>query len=218
MNLLSFPNLICVSDIYWLGGSPCCGKSTCAELLHKQFGLHYYKCDDHFGRHLEEGARRKLPVSSTVQGVTHEYIFMRSDEETLRLPFDLYAEQFPLIMEDIASLPRPLLVEGCALLPDLIRSRGVPNESALYMVPEEAFFRAQYKKRTWAYDRLKETSDPSQAFENWMRRDVAFAKAVAEKATAAGFRCLQVDGTMTLARTVHELANHFGISGKPTAS
>jgi hypothetical protein len=184
-------------------------------MLHKEFGLYYYKCDDHFGRHLEEGARRALQVSSTVRRVTHEYIFMRSDEENLRLLFELYAEHFPLIMEDIASLPRPLLVEGCAVLPDLIKSRGVPPENVFYMVPEEAFFRAQYKNRKWAHDRLKETSNPAQAFENWMKRDVAFAKSLAGKATAAGYRCLQVEGTMTLARTVEELANHFGLTGRP---
>lgn len=181
-------------------------------MLQREFGLHYYKCDDHFGRHLEEGARRAFPISSKVTQVTHEYIFMRSDAENLQLPFDLYAEHFQLILEDIASLPRPLLVEGCALLPDQLGLKKVPTQEVFYMVPEEKFFRSEYRKRTWAHERLKETSNPARAFENWMNRDVAFAKAIAYKARAAGFTCLEVDGSKTIKQTVEQVADHFRLS------
>jgi hypothetical protein len=204
--------MINISDVYWLGGSPCCGKSSAAELLRRSFGLHYYKCDDHFGRHVAEGARRGLSASSAVMRTNHEYVFMRSDAENLQLPFDLYGEEFELIVEDIRSLPRPLLVEGCALLPDRLRSLGVPAARAFYLVPDEAFFRAEYKKRTWAQDRLAETSDPARAFENWMNRDVAFAQVIAGRARAAGYPCVQVDGTKTLARTADDIARHFGLT------
>lgn len=35
---------------YWIGGSPCCGKSTISEMLIKEFGFDMYKCDDHLDR------------------------------------------------------------------------------------------------------------------------------------------------------------------------
>lgn len=200
-----------MNNIYWLGGSPCSGKSTCAEILQKKFGLHYYKCDDHFAHHLEEGAKRAFPMSSIVKQVTHEYIFMRSDADNLRLPLELYAEHFSLILEDIASLRRPLIIEGCALLPDLLARQKVAKQNVFYMTPKETFFRAEYKKRTWAHERLKETSDPAQAFENWMSRDVAFAREIAGRARLAGFACLEVDGSKSIAETVKQVANHFGL-------
>jgi hypothetical protein len=197
--------------IYWLGGSPCCGKSSVAERLSRCFGLHYYKCDDHFGRHLAVAASRGLPMSSVVARSTHEYVFMRSDAENLRLPFDLYNEHLDLIFADISSLPRPLLVEGCALLPERLKAAGVPPDRAHYLVPEELFFRAEYKKRTWAQDRLQETSDPARAFANWMNRDVAFARVISDMARAAGFPCTQVDGRVTCVETATAIARHFAL-------
>ena len=35
-----------MENIYYLGGSPCCGKSTIAEKLSKKYGFKYYKVDD----------------------------------------------------------------------------------------------------------------------------------------------------------------------------
>ena len=45
-----------MKNTMWIGGSPCCGKSSVAEILRDRFGLNYYKCDDHFDRHLQQGA------------------------------------------------------------------------------------------------------------------------------------------------------------------
>lgn len=36
-------------DIYWIGGSPCSGKSTIAEILAEKHDFTVFKCDDfHF--------------------------------------------------------------------------------------------------------------------------------------------------------------------------
>lgn len=204
-----------IEDVYWLGGSPCCGKSSVASLLHQRLGIHYYKCDDHFDRHLTEGARRGFPACSAVKGSNHEYVFMRSEAQVLQLPFDIYYEEFELILEDIHSLPRPLLVEGCALLPERLRDLGVSPQKAFYMVPKENFFREQYKKRTWARDRLLETSDPVRAYENWMNRDVAFARRIAEMAQSSGYSCVWIDGSRTIPEAADEVAEHFKFGPAP---
>lgn len=33
------------SHVYWIGGSPCSGKSTIAEMITKDYGYTYYQCD-----------------------------------------------------------------------------------------------------------------------------------------------------------------------------
>jgi hypothetical protein len=205
-----------INDVFWLGGSPCCGKSSVAALLKQRSGIYYYKCDEHFDRHITEGCRRGFPTCSIIKRTDHEYIFMRTDAEVLQIPFDVYREEFGLILEDIDSLPRPLLIEGCALLPERLSSLGVPPSHVFFMVPTEPFFRQEYKRRTWAHDRLRETSNPVRAYENWMNRDVAFARLISEMAESSGYPCMWVDGGRTVTDTAAEVARHFGIGPAQT--
>jgi 2-phosphoglycerate kinase len=200
-----------LDEIYWLGGSPCSGKSSVARILADTRGLNSYKCDDHMDTHIQAGAQKGLPVCSTLREKNHEYVFMRSHRENVQLPFDVYSEEFGLILEDLSSKPVPLLVEGCALLPAKLSELGVESGRAFYMIPTEDFFREQYALRTWAYDRLQETSDPEKAFENWMNRDVEFARLIEESARAHGFACMEVDGSRTLEQTAAEVARHLGL-------
>ena len=37
-------------DTYYIGGSPCRGKSTIAEILSKKYNLHYFKVDDYLDK------------------------------------------------------------------------------------------------------------------------------------------------------------------------
>ncbi len=200
------------NGVYWLGGSPCSGKSSIATALVEQFGLHYYKCDDHFDHHLKIGESRGLPTSSILRVSNHEYVFMRSHEENVRLAFDIFQEEFDLVLEDIASLPKPLLVEGCTLLPNCLAHLDISPGQAYYLVPTEQFFRTQYAKRLWAKDRLKETSNPALAYENWMKRDITFAQNVAATAQSHGFLCQWIDGQASIQATAHTIATHFNLA------
>jgi dephospho-CoA kinase len=50
------------SHAYILGGSPCSGKSTIAEMLSKRYQLPYYKVDDHDAAHFQRCQPEKQPV------------------------------------------------------------------------------------------------------------------------------------------------------------
>jgi hypothetical protein len=41
------------SQAYFIGGSPCSGKSTIAEMISRQYQLEYYKVDEYEGEHLQ---------------------------------------------------------------------------------------------------------------------------------------------------------------------
>lgn len=40
-----------LARVYWLGGSPCAGKSLIADSLVQTYGFQVYRCDDAFFRH-----------------------------------------------------------------------------------------------------------------------------------------------------------------------
>ena len=46
-------------NIYYIGGSPCAGKSSVAEILLRRYGLNYFKIDDFLDRSMQ--AVRFLP-------------------------------------------------------------------------------------------------------------------------------------------------------------
>jgi adenylate kinase family enzyme len=39
-----------MNNIYILGGSPCCGKSTIAEKICEKYGIQYYKVDNYLDK------------------------------------------------------------------------------------------------------------------------------------------------------------------------
>lgn len=197
---------------YWLGGSPCAGKSTVAERLCAAHGLGAYKADDHFGRHLEVAAARGWPVSTWLRTATATQIFCRSHAENVALALAVFREHFPLVVEDLAAIDEPLLVEGNVLLPDALAAHGVAPARAFYLVPTEAFQRAHYARRAWARDRVKDTPDPDAAFESWMARDVDFARAVAADAERHGYPARWVDGTRSPEETTLEPARAFALT------
>lgn len=49
-------------DIFYIGGSPCSGKSTVAEALAPRYGLAHFKADDHLDTFTTRGAAAGLPV------------------------------------------------------------------------------------------------------------------------------------------------------------
>ena len=80
----------------------------------------------------------------------------------------------------------------------------------IWMVPTEAFQRTHYPLRgAWIQEPLRDCRDPEQAFQNWMDRDVAFARQVAAEAAARGRRVLTVDGSQSIADNAAIVERHF---------
>jgi len=196
---------------YWLGGSPCAGKSSVAELLAVRHGLTHFKCDDHFDRHLAEGTARGFLWSTRVRSADAEAVFLRSPEENLRLAWELYREHAGLICEETGSLPGPLLVEGAQLQPAELIAHGVRPDQVFYLIPTEEFQRKHYAQRTWAPERVAGTSNPVLALENWMQRDAAYARRIAEEAARFGCPFLWIDGRLGLEAVAARVARHWNL-------
>ena len=50
------------SKAYILGGSPCSGKTTIAEMLVSRYGFQHYKADDYDSAHMQRSRPDQQPV------------------------------------------------------------------------------------------------------------------------------------------------------------
>jgi hypothetical protein len=192
-------SLIAQSDSsLWIGGSPCSGKSTVAQRLAAADGWSLYSCDDHWDDHVARATRDRLPVLTKVGSLAADVRLRQPIDVQVADVFEAYREEFALIRADLADVAMPVIVEGAALLPELLATMGVPADRAVWMVPTEAFQRAYYARRPWARDLLAGTPDADDLFDAWMRRDAAFAGLVARHAEDLEYQVVWVDGSVSV--------------------
>lgn len=191
-----------LSNIYWIGGSPCSGKSTIAQTLAEKYGWRYYSCDDAFWRHNQVTTPEAQPTFYRVMRLSSEDVWVsRPVAQQVAEEIAIYREEFPMILADLLALPRtqPILAEGAALLPECVAPLLTKSGHAVWVTPTADFQLAHYAQRAWAKDVVKDCSDPALAFDNWMQRDIQFAQFVRDEAQARGFPSLVVDGKLSLA-------------------
>ncbi|MBG0563999.1 hypothetical protein [Actinoplanes aureus] len=190
------------TDLWWIGGSPCSGKSTVAGIIAAARDVPLYSCDDAFERHAAAGPTLKKVTAMNIGDRLAQPIEVQVGDVVR-----LYREEFPLILADLGNAGARV-VEGAALLPELLAGIGVPREQAVWIVPTEEFQHRHYRQRAWAHELLASLARPDQAFTRWMRRDIAFARLVADQARDLGYPVIVVDGTTSatqVAAAVHEL-------------
>lgn len=198
-------------QIYVLGGSPCSGKSSIAERLAAEFGLNYYKIDDYEQAHAQRCSAQKQPVFTHYLGLSWNERWMRDVELQAEEEFAIARERWPLVLEDLQSLERPLLVEGASALPELVWSWIGASRQVAYLVPEAHFQIEHYRQRPWIKHILKDCADPEQAFEHWMQRDQLFGQKVLSQAQALGYHSQVVDGSCSLEEQYRDLVAWFGL-------
>src|SRR5689334_4970029 len=104
------------SKAYILGGSPCSGKSTIAEILVARYGFQYYKADDHDPDHMQRSQPDRQPVMFKISKMSWDEIWSRSPSELLEDELTYYHERFPFILDDLGQLESqtPAVFEGAA--------------------------------------------------------------------------------------------------------
>jgi 2-phosphoglycerate kinase len=200
-------------DIYWMGGSPCSGKSSIANTLADRYGLRLFRSDDHMDQHIRQADPVRQPAMAKIARMNWEQIWMRPVSEQVADELEFYREEFDQLCAELEQFPgkAPILAEGTAWLPELLIRAGVSPARTFFLVPTATFQVQHYAQRPWARDILSECSQPQQAFQNWMDRDSRFANAVEEQARAGGMPVRRVDGTLTLPETCALIERSFDL-------
>lgn len=200
-----------LSRVFWMGGSPCAGKSSIAEMLAEKYGLRVYHCDDAFERHRQSATEADQPVLRRLSKLSWDEIWMRPVEVQVESEFQIYREEFGMIVDDLLQLPQspPILAEGSALLPECVVPLLSDPHHAVWIVPTPAFQLEHYSRRDWIHAILAECENPTQAFSNWMNRDIAFAAQVAQAATANGMKVISIDGSRPIDEIAGEVAKYY---------
>lgn len=204
------------SNVYWLGGSPCAGKSSIARNLAAAHNLQLLEVDARFDEHAVRFTPAQQPALTTWLAGDCAERWLKPVAQLTADATACYAEHFAFILEDVREAvvagesKRPLLVEGSALLPSLV-SQHVPDlHHALWLVPSPAFQRRHYSQRPWIKEVLADCPDADRAFDGWMARDQAFANQVAEAAQSLGLRVERSDDSRTIAEQAAIIAAWYG--------
>ncbi|MDL2280994.1 hypothetical protein LJC10_03965 [Selenomonadales bacterium OttesenSCG-928-I06] len=190
-----------MKDIYFLGGSPCSGKSTFAEMIAEKYDMYYFKIDDYLDKYTELGAKDDIALIKKLQMMTIDEMWLRDPRKQSLDEVVFYQEIFNYIMYDLDKLPKDkkIITEGAALMPCLMCEHEVDTSKYICIVPEREFQIEKYSKREWVDDYLSSSSDKQKAFENWMERDILFAQYVLRDCQRYGYESLIVDDSKSLA-------------------
>lgn len=202
-----------MKDIYFIGGSPCSGKSTVAQALSTKYNMRYFKVDDHLDRYMKMGAANKKSICMKTEAMTPEQIWMRDPLIQCEDELLIYEEIFEFILEDLNQIDckNGIITEGAAFLPELVRSVNIPFERYLSITPSREFQIFHYSRREWVPYVLAECSNKEKAFENWMNRDAMFAQAVQQQCKALGYASLINSAEASVEELINKVVLHFGL-------
>ena len=199
--------------VYWLGGSPCAGKSSVAAIIAERHNLQLYRCDDHFEEHKAQIDPERHRTFASLAALSCDELWMRPVQVQVETELAYCRDVFAMIVEDLLSLPSspPILAEGTDLLPECVKPLLANPGRAFWLVPTTEFQYNYYSKRAWVHDILKNCTQPAKAFSNWMGRDAGFADRVEESATSLGLDVMRIDGNLSVADVAGIVEQSLGL-------
>lgn len=193
--------------IFFIGGSPCSGKSTVAERISKEYGAYYFKVDDFLDEFIGIAADKGYATCKKSVAMTPDEIWMREPLIQCEEEFRIYDEISEFVFEYLETIDADFIVtEGAAYTPKVMEKYS-PKEY-ISIIPTKDFQISHYREREWVTYVLEGCSDKQQAFDNWMERDILFAKQVKAECEENGVSCIVNDGARTkeeLFKTVKKL-------------
>ena len=199
-------------NIYFIGGSPCSGKSTVTEILSKKYDLSYFKVDDFLDKYTKLGASKGYEICTKQEALSPEEIWMREPQLQCDEEFTFYEEIFEFVMDDLRQIEaKGIITEGAAFVPKLMKKIGISKDRYVSITPTKDFQITHYSQREWVTYVLEGCSDKDKAFSNWMGRDVLFAKEVQRQCGQEQYMSIVNDGSIEVDKMVEMVASNFGL-------
>jgi 2-phosphoglycerate kinase len=204
-----------LENVFWLGGSPCAGKSSISEIIASRFGIEVYHIDKAFEVHAQRFDPIAHPTLTKWAASSWNQRWMQPLDSLVQEAIACYQEHFTLVLEDLSYLSKrkSLLVEGTALLPRQVARVLASKSRAIWVIPTADFQMGHYPKRDWVRSVISQCDNPEEAFHNWMGRDIRFAKWVEEEASALHLPLLWIDANRTIGQSAEAVATHFQLVG-----
>jgi len=199
-------------NIYYIGGSPCSGKSTIAELIAKKYGFCYFKVDDFLEKYMGLGAEKGYEICSKQSKLSFEQIFMQNSELLCEEELQTYCEMYEFIKADLQAISseKGIIAEGAAFLPKLMKQDNILDSRYICITPTKEFQVEHYRKREWLPYILDGCSDKEKVFQNWMDRDALFAEDVRQQCKALDYKSIVTDGAVSIEEMLQMVCEHFG--------
>jgi hypothetical protein len=130
-----------MNDIYILGGSPCCGKSTIAEKICEKYSFQYYKVDNYLEKYIKKGANEGDKWLKYILEMSMDELWLRAPRVLHDEEFNTYGRLFSYFISDLINMDKdtPIITEGTAFLPYLIRQLQIDNVKYICIVPTKEF-------------------------------------------------------------------------------
>jgi 2-phosphoglycerate kinase len=201
------------NDVFWIGGSPCAGKNSISSILADNFDLNLYCVDEAFETHIQSFNSEFHPTLVKWYRNSWNERCTQPVERLVQEVIACYREHFTLVVDDVLIHPKdkPLLIEGTDLLPKEVTSIQANYNQSVWIIPTVDFQTEHYAKREWAQHIVEQCDDAQAAFQNWMQRDIDFAKWVRNEAETMGCKVIIVDGKQSIEENAIEIAAHFGL-------
>ena len=201
-----------MTNIYYIGGSPCSGKSTVAEILAEKYDLYYFKVDDFLEEYTKMGAAKGCEICKKQEEMSPEAIWMREPQLQCEEELTFYEEVFEFVMADLKKInAKGIITEGAAYLPKLMKAKDISSDQYLTITPTAEFQIEHYKQREWVPYVLEGCSDKEKAFSNWMNRDILFAQEVQRQCSQERYVSIINDGSIEIDELVNLVVSHFGL-------
>lgn len=200
---------VAYAHVFWIGGSPCAGKTSIADALATKYQGNVYHFDRMERDHIARSNEATNPDLMAFLAMNMDQRWLtRSPDAMARNAIVSWQARFPLVLEDVRAFPAnaPLFAEGPGLFPGCVAPLLINPQQAVWLVTTEPLCMAVRRQRRGS---ALGTSDPDLALRNIVRRDLRMARFVKRQAAARQLTCHEVDGSHPLAQMLALVEEQF---------
>ena len=201
------------SNIFFLLGCPCAGKTTVGNILVQKYNMYYFSGDSRRFDYYKFAEKEKHPFMTIDASDFWDW----SLEEMVAWEKGVISEQTPYILNDLNELSKGqdmVLFEGMLDLETV--SKIVPYNQIVYLsvdksVCERVFFtRETHRGMIDNILRTPGISDEEKQRRIYMRKEAAI-NAFYENAKEFGIQTFMREGATTAQKMAEKVAKHFGL-------
>jgi hypothetical protein len=197
------------SQVLWIGGSVCSGKTSAASELARRYHLRTYSFDRAEPYHIYRSVPERQPNVIRFMAMTMDerWVF-RTPEAMAEQALAVWEERFPMVLDDLRHLPGSgaVIAEGAGLCPEKVAPLLADTRSALWLVASPECIRHVRTVRGEGVSLA--SSNPTRAFVNLVARDILMAEHIRQQVNRLGLPMVSVEAD-SLARSVAVVEGHI---------